>query len=142
MYALSYQQKQTIREAYRYGKHFDLAWTLAAITYVESKGGKYQVSVTGEDYGITQINIYSLCSRLHTPCTLYKRSELATKLIANHRYALKYTVLELQYWQTVHHNSWYRIWGSYNQGHHPNYTYAKRIQKTIKWLKKQKWIYK
>jgi len=137
---MSNNQKDIIQYAYIYGMKYDLSWTLAAIAFIESKGGKYQISVDGHDYGVMQINIKSALAREGLKDTPFMRSKLATRLITDMDYCLEHAVAEIQFWQNRYGADRYsRVWGSYNGGHKGNKSYAKKIIKTIAMLKKHLW---
>jgi hypothetical protein len=77
---LNTHQQNRVRFAFNYGVEYDLAWTLAAITIVESSAGKYRLNLDSKDVGLFQINIKTATKILGVTKYL-KKVELAQQLI-------------------------------------------------------------
>jgi hypothetical protein len=137
--AFTPSQVSVINLAIKLGKPYNLSNTLAGIVVVESSAGKYKVNPTTEDYGVSGINIKSVLSRMGVPDTYLNRSRYATYLVTEDRFAIRAALAELIYWRdSRNRKSWYRMVGSYNQGHYlRNNTYAVKVANAIKLLKTQ-----
>jgi len=137
---LSISQRLILEKCRDYGKIYNLANTLAAICYVESKGGIYRINPDSQDYGITGINVNSALYRLKQKNTWHNKNVLATKLVLNDELSLSLAVLELLYWKnTRKRDYWASMIESYNKGNtFKKYKYANKVSKAIKYLKIQK----
>ena len=135
--ALTPSQISIAKKCYEYGKPYDLGNTLAGICMVESSLGEHVIGSTN-DYGITQINIYSHLNRLGIRPTSTMISKYATILVRDDNYALAAAVAELQYWQLDRERTnWAHLVNSYHNGSHINNpNYATKVTKAIRYLKK------
>lgn len=133
---LSNKQIKNILISYKYGLSNNLEWTLAAIAWQESQGGKYKIGTLSNDYGLCQININTHLRDINKENTPRNISKYATKLIEDDKYNLKWATHTLLYWKNYHKNNWLKTWGSYNGGFKPNMKYANQIKLRIMALKK------
>ena len=140
LFALNQNQVKIIRYCYKIGIQYGLANTLAGICYIESKGGKYLLNPTTEDYGIAGINIRTGLRYMNMKDTYYHRLQLASILIKNNRLNLRIAIHELLYWKK-RKVYWYSYVSAYNRGNLGSYKYARKVSKAIKYLKKEKIIH-
>ena len=116
-----------------------MKYTLMAIAVKESSVGKNQVNVISNDYGLFQSNIKSVLRRQNVEDNLPNRRYFAYKLLSDVGFATANAIVELQYWQSVHKESWSKIWASYNTGFKyetsTGVAYARDIFKIIRKLK-------
>jgi len=132
-HTLSPSQQSYVKYAHDYCKKFNLQNSCAAIAYVESAGGKYQVG--DGDWGLMQINLKSHLRRIDVKPSIYTNSQVSTKLMVDVNYNLKYAVIELQYWLQYHRGSYLLAYSSYNGGHIPNLSYGQHVMDTIQQLR-------
>lgn len=114
-------------------------YSLMAIAIKESSLGKNLVNDKSKDYGLFQANIITVLSREDVDDTKENREYFSNKLVTDIRYAVNNALLEIQYWQGVHDESWAKTWASYNTGwkyeSKTGLLYATSIYKIIKTLK-------
>jgi hypothetical protein len=143
--ALTSHQQESIRASYEYGVPFDLGWTLAAIEWQESAGGKYLVNLQDPSAGAHHININTYMSRHRDEIedTPFNRNVVAQWLIDSHILSCREAITELTYWKNERHNgSWSKTVRSYRAGNRwespAGWQYYKSITARINFLK-QEW---
>jgi len=143
---LNYKQLSTLGDVFQTCKRYDLEYTCIAISYKESKLGKYLFNTLTGDYGIMGINLKTFVIGNKIKMNYWGKREMASKLIVNNDLNIALAVENLLYWKKVTNKDWLVIWGSYNGGWKPNVRYASEILNTIKafkiYFKKHKDVYK
>jgi hypothetical protein len=120
-----------------------MKYSLMAIAIKESSLGKYVINAKSEDYGLFQANIKTVLSRQKVKDNSYNRSIYAQKLINDVGFATANAIIELEYWQSVHKDNWFKIWASYNTGwKYKSKTGIKYATKVFEIIKKLKLEYK
>ena len=142
LFALTPAQKQEFKFSYNYGKKYNLGWTLAAISYVESSLGKHPINLADPSASSYHILIKSVLSREKIPDNSWNRSRMMEKLLSNKYFAARQAISELLFWKAYWIRQgcsgnwlWIKMVGSYNGGHYSNIEYAQKIAKAIKILK-------
>ena len=130
---LTDKQIEKLNLCYHIGKAENLENTLMGICYIESNLGMYKVGIN--DYGLAQINIFTHLRRINKKDTKLNRSYFATKLVQDDYYNLYWALQELLYWKTKKKN-WYQYVSAYNRGHNGDFSYAYKVSKAIKQLKR------
>lgn len=138
--SLTNEQKLNIFLAYTLGSKHNYGLSAGAISWQESKAGKFQININKDgsmDCGMFGNNTKTILMHAKTKNTIWNKRMVCTKLITNPLYAYEKMIDELELWEkywtgrTDAKNLWYSIWGSYNGGVSPNYNYAKRIHHKI-----------
>ena len=144
-YGLTAKQLDNLRFSYSYGAKYQLGWTLAAISYVESSLGKHPINLSDPSGSQYHILIKSVLKRNHIPNTAWNRSRMMEKLLSDKKFAAKQAIAELLYWKSYWVRKgytgkwlWVKMIGSYNGGYYSNINYARKIAKTIRVLKRIK----
>ena len=142
LFALTPSQKKELKFSYNYGKKYDLGWTLAAISYVESSLGKHKINLADPSASSYHILIKSVLHREHIPDNSWNRSRMMEKLLNDRYYAASQAVAELLYWKSYWVRRgcsgnwlWIKMVGSYNGGYYSNIEYARKVARAIKILK-------
>jgi hypothetical protein len=130
------RQKNNILMAYTKSKEFDLGYTMAAIMWQESLGGKYKVNLQDPSCGAFHNNINTIMARHSIENTSFNRNRICQMLIDNTDIALAEAITEIQYWLHERNGSFIEAWASYNGGWKMNKSYAENIRKKIVFLKK------
>mgnify|MGYP000442254936 CR=1 FL=1 len=127
------KQLQILKESYEIGKQIDLGYTLAAITVVETRVGKY---MREENYcGVHQVSINTTKLRFNS-LARYKHTRLCELINNSSELSAKLALSELMYWNKVRTN-WSEVVMSYNGGWNTTkhgVTYLSRIRKVVKVL--------
>jgi len=105
---MSKHQIEKLHEAFLYGKHLKLGYTLAAIAWKESQCGAVRINMnkTSIDLGLFHLNSKSFLDRwylLHPnkKRTHYYDNVLLSKIMMNDEYAATYAIKELLYWGAI-----------------------------------------
>lgn len=133
---MTVKQKQCLKNAFERGKPFDLGWTLAAIAWEESIGGKFKLNVFDPSFGVYHIKIENaLAFSKQIEDTRFNRNRIAMWLIDDFDYSSAVCISILKWWMNFHNGSWSLAVASYNGGHKPNKKYLERIKRKIKALR-------
>ena len=123
----------------KYGRKYNMVYTLMSIAIHESRLGKYLVNNHG-DYCFMHINArWYLYNHGITP-TYYKKLKLGSDLLRDDNMCVMAAIENLLQWKEIYNNNWRKIWGSYNGGNTPNYHYSNyiySIQTAIGWFEWQ-----
>jgi len=135
------EQKMVLKRAFESGKEYDLGYTLAAIAWVESQAGLYQINLQDPSAGIFHNNIISVLGRhKEWENTPFRRNMIAQRLIDDYDFAISETLSELEFWRLKHGNDWRKVWSSYNGGYSwgckQAVQYAEKVGRRIKVLRK------
>lgn len=123
------EQILILLKSYLWGNKYDLGYTLAAISWLESCAGLYQVNLQDPSAGLYHTTITSVMNR-HKEIypSEYNKNRLAHFLVKSDRLAAKEALKELLYWKNYyslhkkspHNNEYNGIWKSiiksYNKG--------------------------
>lgn len=125
---LKEEQWEVIQEAYNYGKPYDLGYTLASISVIESNAGLYVENDSSESYGVPQIRVTTAIKRLGLRNSNQNREGVKNRLIKDNEFAFDLAVEELRYWLGVRGN-WRTAIQSYNAGwkHHRGEGYMFKV---------------
>lgn len=134
-YNLTTAQKTVIKSAYQFGLKYNYGLTLAAITVIESSGGKYRISTDFADVGVTQVNLYWFMKNNGIKNTLYSRSEWTTKLIRDDAACFKYSVDVLINFKRKY-GTYRSAVSAYNNGKPVNTVYYAKVSKWVKFFNK------
>lgn len=144
-YGLTAKQLSNFKFSYNYGAKYNLGWTLAAISYVESSLGKHPINLSDPSGSQYHILIKSVLKRNNIPNTAWNRSRMMEKLLSNKRFAAKQAIKELLYWKAYWIQKgytgkwlWVKMVGSYNGGYYSNIEYARKVARAIKILRRYK----
>uniref|UniRef100_A0AAU8KWW0 Transglycosylase SLT domain-containing protein n=1 Tax=Serratia phage Kevin TaxID=3161161 RepID=A0AAU8KWW0_9CAUD len=135
-------QLATMSRAWNTGAKSDLGYTLAAISWKESRAGedvvRYKGSLKNANLGAFQNKVSSAGTR--EGCKSRKcYADVAYKLITDQKFASEHALLEMNFWMGVHNNNVRRALASYNSGHAHNSqsrSYAQSVLVKTKYLKK------
>lgn len=142
VYDFSEQQLNTLATAYHIGKTQDLGYTLAAISWRESRAGEDVVSMR---YGLKAANMGAFQNKVKTVgdregCKNRKcYANVAVKLLTDQEYAAQAALDEMQFWLTYHKQNVRKSLSSYNAGFARNSAsnaYAADVVKKAKYLQK------
>lgn len=141
-YDFSVQQLNTMSTAYHVGKTQDLGYTLAAISWRESRAGEDVVSMRSglkaANMGAFQNKVQSVGDR--EGCKNRKcYANVAIKLITDQEYAAHAALDEMRFWLGLHNQNVRKSLSSYNAGHSRNSksnAYAADVVKKAKYLQK------
>ena len=143
-YGLSTEQKSNLKFSYKQGAKYGLGWTLAGISYVESKLGLYRVNLSDPSGSQYHILIKSVLNRNHIPNTSWNRSRVMEKLLDDKYFAARQAISELLYWKAYWIRKgysgnwlWVKTVGSYNGGYYSNVEYVRKVARAIKMLKRK-----
>lgn len=109
------EQWDVIQEAYDYGEPYDLGYTLASISVVESNAGLYVENDVSESYGVPQIRVTTAIKRLGLDNSNRNREGVKERLIKDNEFAFDLAVKELRYWLGIR-GGWREAIKSYNAG--------------------------
>ena len=125
---LKEEQWEVIQEAYNYGKPYNLGYTLASISVIESNAGLYVENDVSESYGVPQIRVTTAITRLGLHNSDANREGVKNRLIKDNEFAFELAVEELRYWLDVRGN-WRTAIQSYNAGwkHHRGEGYMFKV---------------
>jgi len=135
-------QLDTMTRAYVTGKPADLGYTLAAISWRESKAGQDIIrmgkSLKWANLGAFQNQVKSTGDR--AGCKTQKcYADVAYRLVTDQKYASKAALTEMNYWMGRHDDNLRKALASYNSGsaHNPrSRKYASDVVKKTKYLQK------
>lgn len=141
-YQFSEQQLNTMATAYHVGKQQDLGYTLAAISWRESRAGEDVVSMNrnlkAANMGAFQNRVQSVGKR--EGCKTKKCfANVAIKLVTDQEYAARAALDEMQFWLTYHNQNIRKSLSSYNAGFITNSrskSYAADVVWKAKYLQK------
>jgi len=129
---LTVKQLNILVAVYEACKPHDLENTCIAISYKESKLGKYLFNTITGDYGVMAINLKTFINSKKTSLNYWGKKELASKLIVDNDLNISVAIDNLKYWMKITNNDWRVVWGSYNGGFRPSSIYASEILNIIK----------
>lgn len=112
---LEKEQWNVIKEAYQIGYEYDLGYTLASISVIESNAGLYVENDATESYGVPQIRVTTAIKRLGLEDSNRNREGVKNRLIKDNEFAFDLAIEELKYWLGVRQN-WRAAIQSYNAG--------------------------
>ena len=124
---LNANQIANMRTLYQECKPFGLEQTCVAVSYKESRLGKYMFNELTGDYGLLGINLKQFARSKRLKLNYWGRKELAGRLITDNRLNIRAAVSNLKEWQHHYGNNWRMIYASYNGGWYPNKAYAVSI---------------
>lgn len=135
-------QLATMSRAWNTGIKSDLGYTLAAISWKESRAGedvvRYNGSLKNANLGAFQNKVLSAGKR--EGCKSRKcYADVAYKLITDQKFASEHALREMNFWMGVHNNNVRGALASYNSGHSHNSrsrSYAQSVLSKTKYLKK------
>lgn len=132
---LKEEQWDVIQEAYDYGEPYDLGYTLASISVIESNAGLYVENDASESYGVPQIRVTTAITRLGLHNSDANREGVKNRLIKDNEFAFELAVEELRYWLDVR-GDWRTAVQSYNAGwkHHRGEGYMYKVIGILKQL--------
>lgn len=136
---LSESQIGVIYQAFEAGRGNDMSYSLAAIAWQESQGGKYMINLQDPSSGVFHITINNALSYIKWRDTPFNRNRVAQLLIDDFELSAEFAMINLQFWKDHHGNDWNKIWGSYNGGYRPNMEYASDIASKIQKIKLCEW---
>lgn len=122
-YEFTDQQLSTMATAYHIGKSQDLGYTLAAISWRESRAGEDVVSMK---YGLKAANMGAFQNKVQSVgdregCQNRKcYANVAIKLIIDQEYAARAALDEMNFWMTIHKQNVRKSLSSYNAGYSRN----------------------
>ena len=136
------QQLSTMATAYHTGKTQDLGYTLAAISWRESRAGEDVVSMGGSlkaaNLGAFQNKVKTVGDR--EGCKSRKcYANVGVKLLVNQEYAAKAALDEMNFWLDYHNKNVRKSLSSYNAGFARNSSsnsYAADVVKKAKYLQR------
>lgn len=128
-------QKSNIIRTYHEANPLNLGYTMAAIIWQESKGGKYLINLQDPSCGPYHNSITSVMSRHNIVDTSFNRNRTCQMLINDWEFAFSESLSELRYWQNVRNGNWTKVWASYNGGWAMSLSYAANIKSKIEFLK-------
>ncbi|AGY47832.1 RegB site-specific RNA endonuclease [Salmonella phage Maynard] len=141
-YEFSDQQLSTMATAYHIGKQQDLGFTLAAISWRESRAGEDVVSMRNN---LKSANMGAFQNRVQTVgkregCKTQKcYANVAIKLLVNQEYAANAALDEMNFWLEYHNQNIRKSLSSYNAGFSRNQksnSYAADVVKKAKYLQR------
>lgn len=141
-YDFSDQQLNTMATAYHVGKSQDLGFTLAAISWRESRAGEDVVSMRS---GLKAANMGAFQNKVKTVgdregCKNRKcYANVAIKLLTDQEYAASAALDEMQFWLAYYKKNVRKSLSSYNAGFSRNPSsnaYASDVVKKAKYLQK------
>lgn len=135
-------QLATMGRAWTTGSKADLGYTLAAITWKESRAGedvvRYKGSLKNANLGAWQNKVESVAKR--EGCKTKKcYADVAYRLITDQKYASEHALKEMNFWMSTHKNNVRSALASYNSGYSHNSrskSYAQSVLAKTKYLKK------
>lgn len=139
---LDFDQKLVLRHSFEYGRPYDLSYSLAAIAWKESSGGRYRINLQDPAAGIHMITIKNALSYSGRKDTPFNRNKLAQELIENPNLSAGYSVINLNFWRSVYGNNWGLVWRSYNggtSGSKASQEYAISIAEKVNVIRKCNW---
>lgn len=116
------RQALTIHHAIIAGDEYDLGYSLAAISGVESEYGKYLLNLADPSFGPFAIHIKTASKRRNINPQSFTANLLAHELITNPELGAELAIEELLFWQSIHGPDPKKIHASYNAGH--NYVHG------------------
>lgn len=122
------EQWDVVQEAYSYGAPYNLGYTLASISVIESNAGLYVENDASESYGVPQIRVTTAIKRLGLHNSNRNREGVKNRLIKDNEFAFDLAVEELRYWLDVR-GDWRTAIKSYNAGwkHHKGEGYMFKV---------------
>lgn len=117
------QQLSTMATAYHIGKNDNLGYTLAAISWRESRAGEDVVSMR---YGLKDANMGAFQNKVQSVgdregCANRKcYANVAIKLVIDQEYAAKAALEEMNFWLNYHNQNVRKSLSSYNAGFNRN----------------------
>jgi len=129
---MSEKEKKAIAASFQMGAKYNLGYTLAAINWHESKGGRWRISADGNDVGYYHVNVYWYLKENGIRNSIWKRLEYKTLLITNQKLELDYVISMLVKLRKKYKNAWLKIWRDYNGSP----VYAKDILNKVIFLRK------
>lgn len=129
--SLSFDEKIVIYNSYITGVKYDVGWSLGAICWQESKGGRWQISIDHNDYSRYNVSLYWYFKEHKIPDTRYNRSKYGTLLLTKPKIAEDYVIKKLKRAYKFYGN-WMIVWERYNGSKE----YAYKIQKKVMFLKR------
>ena len=134
---LSPMQVDVVNESYYHGSEYNLGYSLAAISIVESSAGKNKFNPNSLDFGVHQINLKTAMKREKVE-NFWGFISLVTKLYLDDKYNASMAIKELRFCQGQYGSEYRKIWASYNAGYNipAGMTYSNKIANNIKTLKK------
>jgi len=141
---LNRPQKELLVKLYKACADFDMSNTCVAISYKESKLGKYLFNDVTGDYGVMGINLKTFQNSHDMKSSYWGDRELASRLIIGTDFNIAAAIENLRGWSKIYPKKWKLVWGSYNGGWKPNSQYATVILSYVKafktYIKNDKWI--
>lgn len=131
---LSSHQIETLHKAYVLGEKQDMGYSLAAIAWKESSGGRYLINLQDPSSGVFHVTIDNALSYLKLKDTPFNRNRVAQMLINDFVLSSDLAMNNLQFWKNMYGDNWIKIWASYNAGYnwkaglHYSYDVAHKIE--------------
>lgn len=135
-------QLATMSRAWNTGAGDNLGYTLAAISWKESRAGedvvRYRGSLKNANLGAFQNRVQSAGAR--EGCKTKKcYADVAYRLITDQKFASEHALKEMNFWMSTHNNNIRSALASYNSGYAHNSrsrSYAQSVIVKTKYLKK------
>lgn len=81
---------------------YDLAQSIKAIIYIESRNGEYPVNLQDPACGVTHIHIKTYMKRHKVKDTPFNRNKACSDLINSPEWAILNALQELMFWKAIH----------------------------------------
>ena len=127
---MSEEEQLVIINSYYKGNYYNVGYTLAAIAWIESRGGRWRIGTSSSDYGIYHVNIHWYLKELGVKDTMYNRSKYATRIMIRPDIEEEFVINKLV---KLHkqYKSWRTVWYKYNGSKE----YVQKIADRIKYIK-------
>lgn len=132
---LTDQQIGVLHKAFQAGQVRDMSYSLAAIAWKESSGGRYLVNLQDPSAGVFMVSIDNAISYIKWKNTPFNRNRVAQLLIEDFELAAEFAMLNLQFWKDQYGENWRLIWRRYNGGYSDSgasKAYSKDIARKVK----------
>lgn len=129
------EERFSIYESYMVGKSKDIGYSLAAINWQESKGGRWLYSTDHSDYGVYHVNLTWYMRTMDIENTLYNRVEWGSKLIKNRALGESYAIGKLLGLVERFNGDYMKVWKAYNGSNERAAKYAKEIRAKVRFLR-------
>jgi hypothetical protein len=132
--SLSPYQTTVAYQAYRAGEAYDLGITAVAISWEESKLGKYKVRY-GKGVDVSVGVMHTAVHWKTKKMSAFERGMWVESMITNDAKAIQTGVSDLLYWKDRAKGDYKKMVNGYNAGSGKNPSYVKRVISVIKELK-------
>lgn len=144
VYGMSDLQVYNLHRSFQYGYEHDMGYSLAAISFLESSGGKNLKNPDDPSGGHHHILVWHIADDFGMERT-QENAEFIMKILADNFYlSAHYAVKVLGWWLDRHDGDWFKAWRSYNQGHYwrlesesareRSWVYASRVNELVQFM--------